>query len=59
MIHTVIDAIGIVGIVMLAAGLWLVSPVWMLTVVGSMFIAMALLAESGTLTIRFKKKSGS
>lgn len=56
MIHTIIDCIGIAGILMLAYGLYIVSPQGMFIVIGAMFIIFSLCAEAGTITIRKKRE---
>lgn len=57
MIHVVIDFIGILGIIMLGYGLWLVAPVYMFCILGVMLTVFSLCAESGTITIRKRKKN--
>lgn len=52
MISAIIDVIGILGLAMLGCGLWLVSPVWMLLIMGGLFVLFSLLSEAGTITIR-------
>ena len=41
----VIDVCGLIGLVMLGCGLWLISPIWMLTVIGALLLLLALTAS--------------
>lgn len=38
----IINILGIAGVALVAAGIWLLSPAWSLVVVGSIFLAGAL-----------------
>ncbi len=59
MIHAVMDIIGILGIIMLGYGLWLIAPMYMFLIMGGLLLVFALLSEHGTVTIRnsYKKKN--
>ena len=56
MLHIFFDILGIIGLLMLAYGLYLISPVHMYLVIGVVFVVFALLAERGTIKIKLPKK---
>lgn len=56
MIDAIIDFIGVLGLFFLAIGLWLISPMWMFTVMGVLLVCFALFASRGSITIRRPEK---
>jgi uncharacterized membrane protein len=59
MLHIILDALGITGLAMLGYGLYLISPVHMFLVMGTLLVVFALLAERGTITINLPRKKTS
>lgn len=41
----IFDVLGITGLLMLAYGLWLISPVYMFVIIGALFVLAAYLAS--------------
>lgn len=55
----VFDILGLIGLSMLAYGLYLVSPVHMFLVMGALLVVFALLASRGTIqVVRPGRKKG-
>ena len=51
MLHIVFDVLGVIGLLMLGHGLYLIAPVCMYIVIGILFVIFALMAERGTIKI--------
>lgn len=58
MLHLLFDVLGIIGLLMLGYGLYLISPVHMYLGLGSIFLLFALLAARGTVKIKSPNKQG-
>lgn len=54
----VIEIIGITGVLMLAYGLWLITPKAMFTVIGIIFISMSFLLHKGFNKTNYTKHGG-
>lgn len=55
-LHILFDIIGTTGLLMLAYGLYQISPVHMYLVIGIVLVLFALMAERGTIKINLPRK---